>query len=145
MGRQVQSWQDINESVTNIYLYEIGKHTVFHPGSNHSDMDVPGVTTDTNPRGLKAISDRDALGFLRRDYRLHRVKYIFFIFTNMMTSSNGNIFRVTDPLCGEFTGHRWIPLTKASDAGLSCFLWYAPEKRLSKQSRRRWFEPPSSL
>ena len=27
---------------------------------------------------------------------------------HMMTSSNGSIFRVTDPLCGEFTGHRWI-------------------------------------
>ena len=25
----------------------------------------------------------------------------------MMTSSNGNIFRVTGPLCGEFTGHRF--------------------------------------
>ena len=37
---------------------------------------------------------------------------------NMMTSSNGNIFRVTGPLCGEFTGRRWIPLTKASDAEL---------------------------
>ena len=34
----------------------------------------------------------------------------------MMTSSNGNIFRVTGPLCGEFTDHRGIPLTKASDA-----------------------------
>ena len=30
----------------------------------------------------------------------------------MMTSSNGNISRVTGPLCGEFIGHRWIPLTK---------------------------------
>ena len=30
------------------------------------------------------------------------------------------------PLCGEFTGHRWIPLTKASDAELWCFLWSAP-------------------
>ena len=29
----------------------------------------------------------------------------------MMASSNGNIFRVTGPMCGEFTGHRWIPLT----------------------------------
>ena len=27
----------------------------------------------------------------------------------MMTSSNGNIFRVTGHLCGEFTGRRWIP------------------------------------
>ena len=44
----------------------------------------------------------------------------------MMTSSNGNIFRVTGPLCGEFTGHRWIPLTKASVAELWCFLWSAP-------------------
>ena len=32
----------------------------------------------------------------------------------MMTSSNGNIFRVTGPLCGEFTGPRWIPRTNAS-------------------------------
>ena len=46
----------------------------------------------------------------------------------MMTSSNGNIFRVTGPLCGENTGHRWIPLTKASDAELWCFLWSPPEQ-----------------
>ena len=46
--------------------------------------------------------------------------------STMMTSSNGSIFRVTGPLCGEFTGHWWIPLTKASDAELRCFLWSAP-------------------
>ena len=47
----------------------------------------------------------------------------------MVTSSNGNLFRrVTGPLCAEFTGHRWIPLTKASDAELWCFLWSAPEQ-----------------
>ena len=46
---------------------------------------------------------------------------------HMMTSSNGNIFRVNGHLCGEFTGHRWIPRTKASDAELWCFLWSAPE------------------
>ena len=45
----------------------------------------------------------------------------------IMTSSNGSIIRVTGPLCGEFTGHRWIPNTKASDAELWCFLWSAPE------------------
>ena len=47
---------------------------------------------------------------------------------SMMTSSNGNIVRVTGPLCGEFTGHRWITLTQTSDAELWCFLWSAPEK-----------------
>ena len=35
---------------------------------------------------------------------------------DMMTSSNGNIFRVTGPLCG----------TNASDAELWYFLWSAP-------------------
>ena len=41
--------------------------------------------------------------------------------------SNGSVFRVTGPLCGEFTGHQWIPLSKASDAELCCFLWFAPD------------------
>ena len=45
----------------------------------------------------------------------------------IMTSSNGNIFRVSDHLYGEFTGHRWISRTKASDAELWCFLWSASE------------------
>ena len=46
---------------------------------------------------------------------------------SMMTSSNGNIFRVTGPLCGEFPGLRWSPRTKASDAELWFFLWSVPE------------------
>ena len=50
-----------------------------------------------------------------------------------MTSWNGNIFRVTGHLCWEFTGHRWIPRTKASDTELWCFffIW-----------RGWWFETP---
>ena len=45
--------------------------------------------------------------------------------------------RVRGLLCGEFTGHRWNPLTKASDAELWCFLWSPPEL-----SRRRLFGTP---
>ena len=60
-----------------------------------------------------------------------------------MTSSNGNIFRVTGPLCGEFTGHRWIPLTKASDAEFDIFFDLHLNKPLSEQSRGWWFETPS--
>ena len=41
---------------------------------------------------------------------------------NLMTSSNGNIFRVTGPLWGESTSHRLISLTKGSEAELWCFL-----------------------
>ena len=65
----------------------------------------------------------------------------------MVTSSNGNIFCVTGPLCGEeFTGHWWIPLTIASDAELWCFFDLRMNKRLSKLSWGWWFEtPPRSL
>ena len=46
----------------------------------------------------------------------------------MMTSSNRNISHVTGHSWRETTGHRWIPLTKASDAELLCFLWLAQEQ-----------------
>ena len=54
-----------------------------------------------------------------------------------MTPWHGNMFRVTGPLCGEFTGHWWIPLTKASDAEFDVFFDLRLTKRLSKQSRLR--------
>ena len=65
--------------------------------------------------------------------------------SSMMTSSNGNIIRVTDHLWGEFTGHRWIPRTKASDAELcfDVFFDLRLKKRLSKQSWGWWFGTPS--
>ena len=40
---------------------------------------------------------------------------------SMMTSWNGNIFRVTGHLCGEFTGPRWIPHTKGQWRGALMF------------------------
>ena len=49
----------------------------------------------------------------------------------MMTSSNGSISHVTGPLWAEFIGDRWMPLTKASDAELWCFLWSAPEQTVA--------------
>ena len=60
-----------------------------------------------------------------------------------MTSSNGNIFRVTDPLCGEFTGpvefHTQRPVTRSFDVFFDLRL----NKRLSKQPWGRWFETRS--
>ena len=56
---------------------------------------------------------------------------------SMMTSSNGNIFRVTGHLCGEFTAQR--PETRAFDV----FFDLHPNKRLSKQWWGWWFETRS--
>ena len=61
----------------------------------------------------------------------------------IMTSSNGNIFRVTGPLWGGFVCHRWISLTKASDAEFDVLFDLRLNKRLSKPSRRRWFDTAS--
>ena len=61
----------------------------------------------------------------------------------MMTSSNGEFFNVTGPLCGEFTGHQWIPHTKASDAELHVFFDLRLNKQLNKQLWSWWFEMPS--
>ena len=41
-------------------------------------------------------------------------------------------FLVNDPLWGESSGHRWIPLTKTGDADIWCFLWSAPEQTVEQ-------------
>ena len=58
----------------------------------------------------------------------------------MMTSSYGNIFRVTGPLWGESIGHRWIPHTKLVTWSFDVLFNLRLNKWLSKQSRRRIFE-----
>ena len=54
-----------------------------------------------------------------------------------------NILRITGHLCAEFTGHRWIPRTTASDAELWGFYDLRLNERLSKQWWSWWYETPS--
>ena len=63
--------------------------------------------------------------------------------SDIMASSNGNIFRVTGLLWGESTGHRWIPSQRPVTRSFDVFFDMRMNKRFSKQSRRRWFETPS--
>ena len=57
-----------------------------------------------------------------------------------MTSSNGNFFRVTDPLCGEFTGTGEFPAQRPVTRSFDVFFDLPPNKHLSKQSWGWWFE-----
>ena len=59
---------------------------------------------------------------------------------DMMTSSNGNIFRVTGPLCGEFTGPGEFPTQKPVTRSFDVFFDLRLNKRLSKQPWGWWFE-----
>ena len=60
--------------------------------------------------------------------------------SSMMTSSNGNIFRVTGHSCGEFTGPGEFPLQRPVTRSFDVFFDLRPNKRLSKQSWGWWFE-----
>ena len=61
----------------------------------------------------------------------------------MMTSSNRNNFRVTGPLCREFTGTGEFPTQKPVTRSFDVFFDLRLNKRLSKQSWGWWFETPS--
>ena len=57
--------------------------------------------------------------------------HMLLIYKNiMMTSSNGNIFRVTDPLCGEFTGE--FPTQRPVARSFDVYFDLCLNKRLSK-------------
>ena len=58
----------------------------------------------------------------------------------MMTSLNGNIFRVTGPLCGEFTGPGEFPTQRPVTRSFDVFFDRRLNKPLSKQSWGWWFE-----
>ena len=61
----------------------------------------------------------------------------------MMTWSNGNISRVTGPLCGysPLTGE--FPAQRPMARGFDVLFDLRLNKRLSKQAKRRWFYTPS--
>ena len=58
----------------------------------------------------------------------------------MMTSSNGNIFRVTGHLCGEFTGPGEFPTQRPVTRSFDVYFDLRLNKWLSKQSWGWWFE-----
>ena len=62
---------------------------------------------------------------------------------SMMASSNGNIFRVTGPLCGEFIDPGEFPSQRPVTRNFHIFLDLTLNIRLNKQPIRRWFGTPS--
>ena len=102
-----------------------------HPARTHNGQSVL-------PIDYVILLPQCLSGFLNYDYciillivwyisrTVDNVRILLGFVVVMMTSSNVNIFRVTGRLCGEFSGNRWIPITKASGAELWCFLWFAP-------------------
>ena len=66
-----------------------------------------------------------------------------FYMARMMTSSNENIFRITGPLCGEFSSPGEFPTQRPVTLSFDVFFDQRLNKRLSKQPGGWWFETPS--
>ena len=75
-------------------------------------------------------------------YRSYLLRCWLFVVSNQttMTSSNGNIFRVTGPLCGEFTGPGEFPTQRPVTRSFDVFFDLRLNKPLSKQPWGWWFE-----
>ena len=65
-----------------------------------------------------------------------------FSFESMMTSSSGNMCRVTGHLCGESPVTGEFPEQRAVTRSFGVFFDLHPNKRLSKRSWGGWFETP---
>ena len=90
-----------------------------------------------------ALWDLDCVaGFMQKASGVHAGS-TFWGSNRMMTSSNGNIFRVTGPLCGEFTGPGEFPTQKPVTRSFHVFFDLRLNKRLSKQPWGWWFGTPS--
>ena len=84
--------------------------TVFYEAKEFSSLNTPEAVISAKERKDIFLNIRDIWDVA--------TEWVY-----MITSSTGGILRVTEFLWGEFTGPRWIPLTKTSDAELRYFLW----------------------
>ena len=105
-----------------IHRQAIGSHFDNYYWPNYFELQYDCVWNSMYAHRKFSISRVGVYTFRNADNLNQRCQSYSYL---MMTSSNGNIVRVTGPLWGESTG--WIPLTKASGAELWCFLWSAPE------------------
>ena len=82
-------------------------------------------------------------GWCRGNKWLSHIWHFAILARSMMTSSNGNIFRFTGPLYGNSPVTSEFPSQWLVTRNFDVFFDLCLNKRLSKQSRRRWFETSS--
>ena len=117
------------ERIVNQFLMDLKLEELYHYKSNNAGQHFPPANHFLKAKG--DIEKSDVFKIIKKMPKGRFINFSYFCSIKysllMMTSSNGNILRVTGHLCGEFTGDRWIPRTKASDAELWCFLRSAPK------------------
>ena len=90
---------------------------------------IASTNIDQNVDAISRIDEREACS---QYIKLNMTKV-------MMTSSNGNIFRVTGHLCGNSPVPGEFPTQRPVTGSFDVFFDLPPNKRLSKQSLGWWF------
>ena len=100
------SWIEIDTPYMDVLVQE-------RRNSSALEMELRLSCTNTSIYLLYHLRHLGKWSLCIRDEELYVVTYRLFygvlLLLNMMTSSNGNFFRVTGPLCGEFTGPGEFP------------------------------------
>ena len=78
----------------------------------------------------------------RRDYGAELFRFLQSVAQPVITIINGNIFRVTGPFWGNPSVTGSFPSQWQMTPSFEVFFDLRLNKRLSKQSRRRWFQTP---
>ena len=130
------SARETNNGITHVSVYvDISYHTPYHLisviGYAGGGFSLSCSVDTMHVRCIRNCAEHKSSA-----YKSHSRK-------TMMTSSNGNIFRVTGPLCGEFTGPGEFPAQRPVTRSFDVFFDERLNKRLSKQPRGWWFETPS--
>ena len=123
-GAGVQTQHDFFTDVSEIKYC----HSTERDGSNHAlDSTWPfgAILENCHQFGIAVWTQPNNVVFLVRLgcrwVEIEKQKKSIMQVSSMMTSSNGNMFRVTGLLCGEFTGDRWIPPHKGQWRGALIF------------------------
>ena len=128
--------------ISNVYTFKITIQFSCYVKAGHLFTDCGLVTPDIVSRLFVSISHEiisycwccccwDCLFWRHLVVCIHCIK---------MTSSNGNVFRVTGPLCGEFTGPGEVPAQRPVTRSFDVFFDLRPNKRLSNQPWGWWFK-----
>ena len=128
-GRNIQGGMHLDRKSKHIIQNEKNVHK--NPNNSHTWHDEIKLYLRISKRNTKWHPTLEQRTPKNQSYRLSwgatdqcTMSHFTYIHIIMMTSSNGNIFRVTGPLCGDFTGPRWIPRTKASS-----IQWVKPQQK----------------
>ena len=132
-------WCCITHTYCFIYYRQTSSISCIQNSSRHAVV-LPNPLKPGVKSKMKMWFEQRRLAMVQLNVNDQQVYYLLRWDLCMMTSSNGNIFRVTGPLCREFTGPGEFPTQRPVTRSFDVYFDLRLNKRLCKQSWGWWFE-----